>query len=88
GRARARGIQNDLDLLAAGQYSQLLKYAENWQAPQFPLHGRDLVALGAAADERLGKALAILKDEWVSSGFTIDREALVERARDLLALKS
>nr|WP_256483838.1 CCA tRNA nucleotidyltransferase [Aliihoeflea sp. 40Bstr573] len=86
--ARVRGVQNDLDLLAAGQYSQLLKYAENWQAPQFPLHGRDLVALGAAADERLGKALAILKDEWVSSSFTIDREALVERARDLLALKS
>ncbi len=85
--ARARGVQNDLDLVAAGQYSQLLKYAENWQAPQFPLQGRDLVALGAAQDERLGKALATLRDEWVSSGFTLGREALVERARGLLQLE-
>jgi poly(A) polymerase len=85
--ARARGVQNDLDLVAAGQYSQLLKYAENWIAPQFPLQGRDLVALGAAQDERLGKALATLRDEWVSSGFTLGREALVERARGLLQLE-
>lgn len=85
--ARVRGVQNDLDLVAAGQYSQLLKYAENWIAPQFPLQGRDLVALGAAQDERLGKALATLKDEWVSSGFTLGREALVERARGLLQLE-
>jgi tRNA nucleotidyltransferase/poly(A) polymerase len=85
--ARIRGVQNDLDLVAAGQYSQLLKYAENWIAPQFPLQGRDLVALGAAQDERLGKALATLKDEWVSSGFTLGREALVERARGLLQLE-
>lgn len=85
--ARVRGVQNDLDLVAAGQYSQLLKYAEKWIAPKFPLQGRDLVALGAAQDERLGKALATLRDEWVSSGFTLGREALVERARELLQLE-
>lgn len=85
--ARVRGVQNDLDLVAAGQYSQLLKYAENWIAPQFPLQGRDLVALGAAQDERLGKALATLRDEWVLSSFTLGREALVERARGLLQLE-
>ncbi|MDF1598602.1 CCA tRNA nucleotidyltransferase [Mesorhizobium sp. YIM 152430] len=82
--ARTRAVQNDLDLVAAGQYSQLLKYAEGWDAPKFPIQGRDLVALGAPQDERLGKALATLKDEWTSSGFIIGRDALLERARDLL----
>lgn len=85
--ARVRGVQNDLDLVAAGQYSQLLKYAEAWDEPKFPIQGRDLVALGAPQDERLGKALATLKDAWVSSGFTLGREALVERARGLLQLE-
>lgn len=82
--ARTRAVQNDLDLVAAGQYSQLLKYAQEWDAPKFPIHGRDLVALGAPQDERLGKALATLKDEWISSGFIIGRDALLERARDLV----
>lgn len=84
--ARERGVESDLDLVAAGQYSQLLKYAEGWETPKFPIQGRDLVALGAPQDERLGKALATLKDEWVSCGFKLDREALVARARKLLDL--
>jgi tRNA nucleotidyltransferase/poly(A) polymerase len=86
--ARTRAVQNDPDLLAAGQYSQLLKYAQTWDMPKFPIQGRDLVALGARQDERLGKALATLRDEWVSSGFKIDRDALVERARVLLDLEN
>ncbi len=84
--ARAKAKTSDATLIDAGRYARLLAFAEEWSPPTFPLQGRDLVALGAQPGERLGRALATLKDEWLESGFALNRDTLVDRAKNLLDL--
>ena len=82
--ARGRAVTDTPALLEAGGYARLLKFAESWKAPAFPLRGADLLALGAQKGPELGKLLVELEGAWVESGFALDREALLGRAQDRL----
>ena len=55
-----------------------------WQRPEFPLAGRDLVALGATPGPTLGRLLSNLEDLWIGAGFAPDRDALLAEARKRL----
>ena len=59
---------------------RLIRFAEKWQKPKFPLRGSDLTALGLPPGAALGAALKVLEGEWIASGFTLDRAALLGRA--------
>lgn len=48
-------------------------------APAFPLTGTDLLAAGMAPGKAVGESLRRLERAWIDSGFTLDREALLER---------
>ena len=78
--ARAKAAEDDVALVEAGGLSRLLDFATGWKAPAFPLKGGDLVTLGAPAGPNVGRLLRNLRDEWVESGFELDRGALLERA--------
>lgn len=78
--ARTRGIDDDDALVEAGGYGRLLKLAEGWMKPEFPIAGKDLLALGFEPGEELGDLLARLEQEWVEAGFKTDRQALLARA--------
>ena len=78
--ARARAASEDGALIEAGGYSRLLKYAESWTAPKFPLKGADLQAIGVPAGPEMGKLLKRLEEEWVEADFRLDGGALLERA--------
>lgn len=78
--ARTRAVTEDNALLEAGGYSRLLKFAEKWVAPQFPIKGVDLQRLGLPAGPGMGKLLKRLEDEWVEADFRLDGGALLERA--------
>jgi tRNA nucleotidyltransferase/poly(A) polymerase len=67
-------------MIEAGGLSRLLAFAEKWQKPVFPVKGVDLAALGIPAGPKLGASLKTLEDEWIESGFSLDRDALLERA--------
>jgi len=60
----------------------LLAHAEAWTAPQFPVAGRDLAGLGMKAGPAMGETLRRLERAWVESGFALDRDALLEMARE------
>ncbi|MEZ5813096.1 MAG: CCA tRNA nucleotidyltransferase [Rhizobiaceae bacterium] len=81
--ARTRGIDDDSELIAAGAYGRLLKLAQDWTKPVFPIAGKDLLTLGFEPGEELGKLLARLEQEWVEAGFMPDRDALLARAQQL-----
>jgi len=49
--------------------------------PVFPLKGRDLIAAGFERGPELGEVLARLEQVWIDSGFSLDRRALLERAK-------
>lgn len=78
--ARMRAKQDDAALHEAGGYAKLLKALAAWEKPAFPLSGKDLLARGLRPGRALGELLARLETEWVESGFTLTRDALLERA--------
>jgi tRNA nucleotidyltransferase/poly(A) polymerase len=81
--ARGKAATDDAALIEAGNLSRLLSFAEKWEKPVFPLRGRDLQDQGFAEGPRLGRMLKKLEAEWLASGFTLDRAALIERARTI-----
>lgn len=83
--ARARAVEDDKALMAAGGFSRLLAYAQKWGKPVFPIRGADLSALGAKPGPKVGEMLRALENEWIESGFALDRGALLERAAQALA---
>jgi tRNA nucleotidyltransferase/poly(A) polymerase len=78
--ARARAVEDNAALLQAGGFSRLLGFAEKWQKPVFPLKGADIAALGVSPGLRLGSLLKRLENDWIESGFSLERDALLERA--------
>lgn len=81
--ARGRAEQDDKALIEAGGFYRLLSFAGKWQKPAFPLRGGDVAALGVEG-AALGSLLKALEVEWIDSGFSLDRDALLERAADRL----
>lgn len=61
-----------------------IQAARIWTRPRFPVGGKDLAALGVEPGPRIGEILAQLEAEWIDSGFTLERAALLERARQVL----
>ncbi len=82
--ARAKAVEDDAAMIEAGGYSRLLAFAQKWEKPVLPIKGADLSALGAVPGPRIGAALKALEDEWIDSGFTLARDALLERAAHVL----
>lgn len=66
-------------------WSALLRLPERWPVPSFPLRGRDLLAAGLADGPRIGALLKRLEAEWIADDFADDRDALLQKARTLIA---
>ncbi len=78
--ARGKAASDDQAMVEAGKLSRLLKFAEAWKRPEFPIKGRDLSAAGFKPGPRMGEVLKLLEAEWIASGFKPDRDALLARA--------
>ncbi|CAN7411299.1 CCA tRNA nucleotidyltransferase [Neorhizobium tomejilense] len=68
----------------SARLSVLLKRAENYEKPVFPLSGADIVAAGVPAGKRVGEILKELEDFWVERNFAPDRAALTARLEDMI----
>ena len=86
-RESVEGTLYCLKLEAASQrnqsaeiYASMLNFieiAENWNQPDFPVKGKDLLKLGHQADADMGKLLASLEEQWIKSGFTLGKDDLL-----------
>ncbi|MGY6706865.1 MAG: CCA tRNA nucleotidyltransferase [Rhizobiaceae bacterium] len=81
--ARAKAMDETVELQRAAGFSRLLRLAETWVKPQMPIGGADLIQAGARQGRELGTLLGRLEDEWIDSGFALDRRALMARADEL-----
>jgi len=81
--ARAKAVADDKAMIEAGGYSRLMRFAEKWEKPVFPLKGGDLAAIGFEPGPKLGAALKKLESEWIASGFSFDRATLLDRTKQL-----
>jgi tRNA nucleotidyltransferase/poly(A) polymerase len=66
---------------ASGAWRALLTLPERWQAPEFPLKGRDLLNAGLERGPGIGETLLALEEAWIASGFALSREELLARSR-------
>ena len=83
--ARTRAVTDNDALIEAGGYSRLVKFAERWTAPKFPLKGADLQTIGVPSGPEMGKLLKRLEEDWIEADFRPDGGALLERANRYLA---
>ena len=58
-------------------------WAATWRAPEFPLGGADLLALGVPPGPGLGRILAQVRREWEEGDFRLDRAGCLARAGTL-----
>lgn len=65
-------LASDMDM------SDYLRQAETWRAPQLPVTGHDLLDLGIAEGEDMGRLLKKIEKCWVSSGFKLTKPELLE----------
>ncbi|MDG4876068.1 CCA tRNA nucleotidyltransferase [Mesorhizobium sp. WSM4935] len=84
--ARTRAAEDNQAMMEAGGFSRLLNFTLKWQKPVFPIKGADLTALGGSPGPKLGATLKNLEKEWVESGFTLERGALMRRAAQALEI--
>jgi poly(A) polymerase len=80
----------DLALLLAAdgaidrtRLAELLRFAENGP-PAFPLGGSDVVALGIAPGEVVGRLLGAVRGWWEASDFTADRAQCLAQLRQIV----
>ncbi|MEQ8825634.1 MAG: CCA tRNA nucleotidyltransferase [Filomicrobium sp.] len=77
--ARSNARPNDPDWMRA------LQIAEDWQVPEMPLKGSDLLALGVPAGPDVGSILAEFEQWWIDSGFVADTELQRNKLNGLVA---
>jgi poly(A) polymerase len=61
--------------------SAVMDQLRSLAVPEFPVRGGDLVRLGFQPDKALGEELERLERLWIESGFSLDRERLLQLAK-------
>lgn len=66
-------------------WRRAISLPDRWQAPEFPLRGPDITALGDFKGPEIGAMLRAVEQAWIDGGFTEDRDQLLARAKTLAA---
>lgn len=66
---------------SGAEADEALEFLHGFERPVFPLKGRDLLEAGFARGPELGELLAELEQVWIESGFSLDRDSLLQRAK-------
>lgn len=65
-------------------WTVLFNLSDQWQLPDFPIKGADVVAAGVPAGPQVGKVLRVLELWWIGSGFPEDREQIDAQIKTLM----
>jgi poly(A) polymerase len=81
-----RRFKDRLFLAWAGEpktdrWGALLKLADDWQRPRFPLTGADAMRAGVPEGPLVGRVLAEVEEWWIDNGFAADASLLAERLK-------
>jgi poly(A) polymerase len=65
-------------------WRMLLKVADGWRKPHFPLTGHDVMLAGVKEGPLVGKVLAEVEDWWIENDFPDDQPALEEKLNEAI----
>ncbi len=65
-----------------GAWSSLLRFADDWPVPVFPVSGQDLIERGFAPGSHVGEKLRTLEDWWMAAGFPNDKAKILAQLQD------
>jgi poly(A) polymerase len=68
--------------ISSEQLASLLALARDWTAPEFPISGHDVTALGIPPGPRVGALLDTVERWWEAADFAADREATLAHLRE------
>ncbi len=71
-------LLNREDETGADAMLGLVKHAEGWEKPVFPVKGQDLIDNGVAPGPVMGEKLKTLETAWVESNFNLSKEELLK----------
>ncbi|MEM7214005.1 MAG: CCA tRNA nucleotidyltransferase [Pseudomonadota bacterium] len=71
-------LRNRDDDKGADAILGLISHALQWERPEFPLKGKDLLAAGFEPGPAMGKKLAELEEKWIESGFELEKGDLLK----------
>jgi poly(A) polymerase len=77
--ARSRAEADDAAMIESAGFSKLLKRADNWSEPAFPVSGKDLIARGVDVGKEMGAKLKELEEHWIDSNFNLTKSDLLEK---------
>lgn len=86
GRDRFRDIaylEAARDRLGA-DLAEVLKFADTWQIPRFPIYGNDVIAMGVKEGKKIGFVLAELERYWERNGYFLTRDELMKRMKHIV----
>ncbi len=69
--AQALMIELAQDRVMNAQAPKALDIVQNWDIPNFPITGKDLIARGIKPSPEMGLELKHLEDEWIKGGFKL-----------------
>lgn len=82
----ARAFEDQVRLADAGEvvppprdWTLLAKFAREWEQPEFPISGGDLILRGYEPGPMLGDALDELKAHWIAERFEPTKDELLAR---------
>ena len=79
--AWARSDADELD----GVWFERLSLTQRWQAPELPVRGTDVLALGVPAGPEVGRILSAFEDWWIAADFPMTPPLLAKRLQVMVS---
>jgi poly(A) polymerase len=77
--AQALMVELVQDRVMNGYAPKALEIVQNWDIPDFPVSGNDLIKAGVPQGPKLGQKLQELEDWWIEDGFRADKKTCLKR---------
>lgn len=79
-------LEAHLPLERTAKWVRLIEAARDWPGAEFPLRGRDVMALGINHGQRVGELLNQVRDWWMQEDFLPDFDACLDKLKELTQL--
>jgi poly(A) polymerase len=71
------------DAASSGARARYLSLPERWQAPELPVRGADVLALGVPPGPAVGRVMAAFESWWIGEGFPSDPKRVADKLKEL-----